>query len=484
MVKHYIKRSALLLGAAAIAASASAGAYRDVTGQYVTDPAYLPGWQGALAATADGVGEVWNGAFNLYQTLPDMEAGEYTLKVDAFYRCGNNDFSKANMTNGALHYAYIYINGEKKAVKGLFDGRDAAPNGTGEAATAFAAGEYLNEITVSHPGGDMVVGIMNEGCYADEWCCFDNFRLYKGAEDMTSKIKNAGFDEGLNVKRAWDCVNSANSEKTPDMNKQGGVYRKTNASPYNVGQQVDLPAGKYRFSAITFFRYGGAGNLNGQYVGCKGEWKLVDGQSPKDYFDNKKYDDDNTTDNAYFYVSFNASKPKSLDWEEDLGELNAATDKRVRIKDCWELHNGDYAAMPDNEPRVAANGTQIVPAYETRNVVDGWDDSGKERESAAAFVANPEFYRQYIEFELTAPAKVWIGIGKNENSPAQYWHPWTDVKLEKWDENAQSGVADIVVEDENAPVEYYNLQGVRVANPENGLYIVKQGKKVSKKFIR
>lgn len=104
--------------------------------------------------------------------------------------------------------------------------------------------------------------------------------------------------------------------------------------------------------------------------------------------------------------------------------------------------------------------------------------------SAAAFVANPEFYRQYVEFELTAPAKVWIGIGKNENSPAQYWHPWTDVKLEKWDENAQSGVADIVVEDENAPVEYYNLQGVRVANPENGLYIVKQGKKVSKKFIR
>lgn len=34
--------------------------------------------------------------------------------------------------------------------------------------------------------------------------------------------------------------------------------------------------------------------------------------------------------------------------------------------------------------------------------------------------------------------------------------------------------------DENAPVEYFNLQGIRVANPENGLYIRRQGNKVSK----
>lgn len=34
--------------------------------------------------------------------------------------------------------------------------------------------------------------------------------------------------------------------------------------------------------------------------------------------------------------------------------------------------------------------------------------------------------------------------------------------------------------DENAPAEYYNLQGVRVNNPENGLYICRQGNKVSK----
>lgn len=50
-----------------------------------------------------------------------------------------------------------------------------------------------------------------------------------------------------------------------------------------------------------------------------------------------------------------------------------------------------------------------------------------------------------------------------------------------------SGVYDSVDEitvDENAPVEYYNLQGVRVANPENGLYIRRQGSKVTKVLIK
>ncbi len=34
--------------------------------------------------------------------------------------------------------------------------------------------------------------------------------------------------------------------------------------------------------------------------------------------------------------------------------------------------------------------------------------------------------------------------------------------------------------DENAPAEYFDLQGRKIANPEKGLYIVRQGNKVSK----
>ena len=54
-------------------------------------------------------------------------------------------------------------------------------------------------------------------------------------------------------------------------------------------------------------------------------------------------------------------------------------------------------------------------------------------------------------------------------------------------ENKSSGIEDIVIDtetDDNAPVEYYNIQGVRVQNPSTGIYIKRQGKKVSKIIIR
>lgn len=43
-----------------------------------------------------------------------------------------------------------------------------------------------------------------------------------------------------------------------------------------------------------------------------------------------------------------------------------------------------------------------------------------------------------------------------------------------------SGVEDVMAEDADAPVEWFNLQGIRVANPENGIYIRRQGNKVEK----
>ncbi|MGN1251344.1 MAG: hypothetical protein ACI4US_00515 [Muribaculaceae bacterium] len=51
-------------------------------------------------------------------------------------------------------------------------------------------------------------------------------------------------------------------------------------------------------------------------------------------------------------------------------------------------------------------------------------------------------------------------------------------------ESINTGVDDILSDDANAPVEYYNLQGVRVANPESGLYIRVQGKKATKVLVK
>lgn len=49
---------------------------------------------------------------------------------------------------------------------------------------------------------------------------------------------------------------------------------------------------------------------------------------------------------------------------------------------------------------------------------------------------------------------------------------------------ADEGAVSTVIANENAPVEYFNLQGVRVDNPANGLYIRRQGNEVSKVLVK
>ncbi len=505
--KNY-KRNLMLAGAAAVVAlSANAGAWVDVTHKYIKDATYVPGWQGAIGAVDKGVGEIWNGAFRTYQVIPNAEAGEYTLTCNAFYRCGNNDYAKANMPgNEALHTAFIFIGNAQKKVEGLFD-KDAAsyPNSMEEANAAFEGGRYVNTVTVNHQGGDLVFGIANTGCYHDEWSCFDNFKV-KGPKGDVNVI-NGDFSEGLNSKRSWDNVNADNGEKTPDVQKDGsggGDYRKCGGSPYKYGQQIELPAGKYRFGMLCFHRYGSEVDAKGNYYNHK--WPcsnlLDDGtpqpaygrlnRTPKDWFEANDYEEQITYDHAYIFMSQNALCPKDLNWADDLGDLTEGKDVRTRVKDCWEICNGDLEAMPHNNPvRIAGNDTPTgkddwkdVFPYETKNKAIYRNDSGNEREAAAAFVNEPEKYYQYVEFELTATTKVWVGMGKNSNTSDGYWHAWADQTLKVWDENAEgSGVEDLVV-DENAPVEYFNLQGVRVANPENGIYIVKQGSKVTKRIIK
>lgn len=72
-----------------------------------------------------------------------------------------------------------------------------------------------------------------------------------------------------------------------------------------------------------------------------------------------------------------------------------------------------------------------------------------------------------------------------------YWADATTGWLEShymtflFDETPEGDAAVAKVEiDGDGPVEIYNLQGQKVANPSNGLYIVRQGKKVQKVMVK
>lgn len=501
MKKNYFKRAMLVLGAAAMVSVAYAEkTYVDITRQYIQEPSFVPGWQGAIGAANGQVGEIWDGAFNLYQNLGEMPAGKYVLTANAFYRCGNNDYAKENQAgNEDLNTAFIYINDAKAVVKNLWEGRETAPNSMDEANEAFSNGEYVNTVEYQHNGGELIIGICNTGSYQDEWCCFDNFVLTCDGAPVDAII-NGDFSYNFDAKRAWNNANSAGSEKTPDSQKDGsggGSYRKCGGSPYNTGQQVELPAGSYRFSMLCFHRYGSTMDENGVYYRHK--WPLGPteaygsmNRTPKDWFDANDYDEvgDEMYAHAYIYMSKNEAKPKSLAWSESEaeGDLNEATDVRTRVKDCWEICNGDFATMPDNNPRFGpaqdeeGNWPDYGIKYDVKNKCTNFHDSGNEREATGAFVNEPEKWRQGVEFTLEEPTKVWLGLGKDENSGDGYWHAYADIKLEKIVDGAGIGSA---VEDVNmAPVEYYTISGVRVLNPTNGFFIVKQGTKVSKRYIR
>ncbi len=60
--------------------------------------------------------------------------------------------------------------------------------------------------------------------------------------------------------------------------------------------------------------------------------------------------------------------------------------------------------------------------------------------------------------------------------------PWSDTKTVNLAE--PTGIGTIVAGDSNAPVEYYNLQGVRVGNPSSGIYIRLQGSRVEKMYVK
>ena len=47
-----------------------------------------------------------------------------------------------------------------------------------------------------------------------------------------------------------------------------------------------------------------------------------------------------------------------------------------------------------------------------------------------------------------------------------------------------SAIEDIFSEEVEAPAEYYNLQGMKVANPTGGIFIKVQGNKVTKEYIK
>ena len=70
--------------------------------------------------------------------------------------------------------------------------------------------------------------------------------------------------------------------------------------------------------------------------------------------------------------------------------------------------------------------------------------------------------------ETTATPVKWATLAAKFNLPA-------DMKT--------TGIENIGISDSDAPVEYFNLQGMRVDKPSRGIYIRRQGSSTSKVIL-
>jgi|GEM_PF-5234493 hypothetical protein len=121
------------------------------------------------------------------------------------------------------------------------------------------------------------------------------------------------------------------------------------------------------------------------------------------------------------------------------------------------------------------------------------DDIESEGSYDAAIAAYPEDFGTFKEGVLYFPCD--MSEADKENS--DYYTPlyfaltkdnsfniFFDQPILKMDDSAIRDIVNDAAVDANAPVEYFNLQGIRVANPENGLYIRRQGRTVSKVLVK
>lgn len=140
--------------------------------------------------------------------------------------------------------------------------------------------------------------------------------------------------------------------------------------------------------------------------------------------------------------------------------------------DMWKFATDDYKHFT-----FVAKGETMIPAAVNFKIADAkwakynfgvgaeiWpSEDGDEWFSGGENTTLGEDFEGTIKFELgDAPS---------------------DPIIVQWFANEFGGVENITI-DENAPKTYYNLQGIEVENPANGLYIVKQGNKVAKQVIR
>ena len=155
----------------------------------------------------------------------------------------------------------------------------------------------------------------------------------------------------------------------------------------------------------------------------------------------------------------------------------------------WDPENGDYKFDNEGDGFFTIQSVTLPAAKDSElsyvsiiSALQPWDNVSNYRYGATE--TNNDDGDSYVMSDIKKNDSKEVNFVKGSNSwgvPAGEY----DITVSFEDNTITfdcllvTGITNISA-DENAPVEYFNLQGVRVANPENGIFIVRQGSKVTK----
>lgn len=153
-----------------------------------------------------------------------------------------------------------------------------------------------------------------------------------------------------------------------------------------------------------------------------------------------------------------------------------------RLRNTLNIENVYVAGSVEGSVAALVASTDKTPTVNAYNVIAF--NEGADAALASAIVEGDEkitVATAETKDELIAEVHTWIGF--SETKDFEGYPALADF------ENVTSGITDVVVKDAaeieaNGAAVYYNLQGVQVANPDNGVYIVRRGNKVTKELIR
>ncbi len=209
-----------------------------------------------------GVAEFFGqGNVSLSQTLANMPAGDYTLKVQSFFRSRSPENACKQYEAGTdVVSASLFMGDESTTLCNIFDQaryvsaypswdwggayQRSTPNTLHGAEEAFLIGQYWNVLNATTSAdGDINIGLRIEGGSTSCWVPFDNFRLYYGASKIPVSLTSV---EGLTI------TDDTYADVTSDITLTAGEYNKV-CLPFNLDetQTADIFDNVYTLAGVN-----------------------------------------------------------------------------------------------------------------------------------------------------------------------------------------------------------------------------------------